>query len=89
MTSIDEALDQLVHQPIPTQLASLEAQVWQRVAITTEPAWGWRLPATAMAVALAVGMVAGMQPVRAVDIAEIDALSVRPALLPSTLLVAS
>lgn len=89
MTSIDEALGQLPRQPLPPQLASLEAQAWQRIAAASEPSWDWRLPTTALASALLVGMIAGMQPVRTVGMADMDALSVRPALLPSTLLVAS
>lgn len=89
MTPIDKALAQLALSPSPPQLAGIEAQVWRRVATTAEPAWGWRVPATAMAAALMVGVVTGLQPTAPVTTADMDALSVRPALLPSTLLATS
>ena len=89
MTPIDKALAQLAQTPLPPQLFGIEAQVWQRVARSADPAWGWRVPATATAAALLVGMVTGLQPTGRVATAEMDALSVRPALLPSTLLATS
>lgn len=89
MTPIDKALAQLAQAPLPSQLAGIEAQVWQRVSATVEPAWGWRVPATAMVAAMLVGVITGLQPARSVATADMDALSVRPALLPSTLLATS
>jgi hypothetical protein len=88
MTPIEQALRELARQPSPPQLAAIEAQVWHRVS-AAEPAWSWRIPATAMVAAMLVGVMTGIQPGGRVAAAEMDALSVRPALLPSTLLVAN
>lgn len=89
LTRIEKALKELAQMPSPPQLAGMEAQVWERVSATALPGWGWRVPATAMAAALMVGVVTGLQPAPAVAMTDMDALSVRPALLPSTLLATS
>ena len=89
MTSIEEALRELARQPSPPRLAVIEAQLWHRVSAASEPAWSWPIPATAMAAAMLVGVMTGIEPSGRAAVAEMDALSVRPALLPSTLLVAN
>lgn len=88
MTHIDNALAELAASPLPPQLAGIEAQVWQRLDAATKPAISWQLSAIAMALSLVVGIGTGLQPAVKVGTSDMDALSVRPALLPSTLLAA-
>lgn len=86
MRPIDKALIQLADLPAPPQLANVEARVWQRLAVSRESGIGWGMPATAVLLAMFVGIVASPRPVPLSNVADMDALSVRPALLPSTLL---
>lgn len=87
-TPLDRALAQLAQRPLPPALSGIEARVWEQVAAGAAPAWGWRIPASAMAVAMIAGVIAGQPPAGRDLAGDMDALSVRPALLPSTLLAA-
>lgn len=89
MKRIDRALADLGKAPPPFELAGIEARVWRRIAVTNDAGLGWRVPAAAMVSAMLVGMMASPQPARTTNVADMDALSVRPALLPSTLLASS
>lgn len=88
MQRLDSVLAELAKQPVPQRLESLEAHVWQGVA-AAQPAWGLGMQATALAAAMLVGVMSGLLSGAPIGVADMDALSVRPALLPSTLLAAS